>query len=190
MFELVTFGGISLRGAEGREINDLLRHPKQLALLAYLAVETRPVTRDELIGLFWPDVTEQNARQSLNTALSSLRSVLGAKAIVAEGRLARRLAPDIVRSDTATFDAAYAAKLWADVLGSYRGEFLKGFLFSIANEFEDWTTQTRERYRRRAVRAAEARSEQLREAGDVLETALVLAQASEIAPERDRKSVV
>ncbi|MGH7577527.1 MAG: AfsR/SARP family transcriptional regulator, partial [Longimicrobiales bacterium] len=127
MLELVTFGGLSVHGADGCQIIDLPRHLKQLALLSYLAVEARSVTRDELIGLFWPEATEQNARQSLSQALSGLRNALGADAIVTEGNLTRRLAPDIVWPDTAAarrgsrVSGARTTRSRADAEGPCRG---------------------------------------------------------------------
>src|SRR5512145_1611628 len=51
---------------------------KVRALLAYLAVEAdRPHSRDELIGLLWPDQPDTAARASLRQALANLRQVIG-----------------------------------------------------------------------------------------------------------------
>src|SRR5512142_715643 len=54
------------------------RYDKVRALLAYLAVERdRPHRRDELVGLFWPDSAEEDARTSLRQALAQLHAALG-----------------------------------------------------------------------------------------------------------------
>lgn len=45
-----------------------LRH-KTVALLAYLAVESRPVGRDTLATLFWPDTGQSRARANLRSCL-------------------------------------------------------------------------------------------------------------------------
>ena len=51
---------------------------KVRALLAYLAVEAdRPHSRDELIGLLWPDQPDATARANLRQALANLRQVIG-----------------------------------------------------------------------------------------------------------------
>src|SRR5512137_411041 len=51
---------------------------KVRALLVYLAVEAdRPHRREALIGLFWPDSSEESARHSLRQALSNLRHAIG-----------------------------------------------------------------------------------------------------------------
>src|SRR5436190_16520579 len=69
----------------GRPRISLAGHPldvrvrKELALLAYLAVEQEHRhSRDSLLGLFWPDVTEEAARNNLRVVLAGLRRQIGA----------------------------------------------------------------------------------------------------------------
>jgi DNA-binding SARP family transcriptional activator len=51
---------------------------KVRALLAYLVVEAdRPHSRDELIGLLWPDQLDAAARANLRQALANLRKDQG-----------------------------------------------------------------------------------------------------------------
>ena len=51
---------------------------KARALLAYLVVEAdRPLRRETLAGLLWPDYPEQSARASLRAALATLRQAIG-----------------------------------------------------------------------------------------------------------------
>src|SRR5512136_1682333 len=51
---------------------------KVRALLAYLAVEAdRPHSRDELIGLLWPEQPDVTARANLRQALANLRNAIG-----------------------------------------------------------------------------------------------------------------
>jgi len=45
-----------------------LRH-KSIALIAYLAVEARPIGRDTLASLLWPFSGQAGARTNLRTAL-------------------------------------------------------------------------------------------------------------------------
>src|SRR5512146_2654990 len=60
------------------------RYDKVRALLAYLAVEREiPHRRDELVGLFWPDSAEEDARTSLRQALAQLRAATGDSTILA-----------------------------------------------------------------------------------------------------------
>ncbi len=59
---------------------------KNVALLAYLACSTnRRRTRDQLVGLLWPDKTDSAARQSLREAIRVVRRHLGAASLKTEG---------------------------------------------------------------------------------------------------------
>lgn len=74
--EVLTLGPLELRVA-GRHVvrwNNL----KARAVFQYLLLHHgRPVRRDALMGLQWPDHTLTSARNNLNVALHSLRSTLG-----------------------------------------------------------------------------------------------------------------
>lgn len=75
------FGQPRLVAVDGRAVR--LRTHKQLALLAYLALEgrERPVPRDTLIELLWPDVGSERGRHSLSQALTAIRQALGDGAV-------------------------------------------------------------------------------------------------------------
>jgi DNA-binding SARP family transcriptional activator len=65
----VNLEGSPLQGLESAKVR---------ALLAYLAVESgQPHEREQLAGLFWPEVSEAQARQRLSQALYNLRQALG-----------------------------------------------------------------------------------------------------------------
>src|SRR3970040_2317282 len=53
------------------------RASKCLALLAYLALEPGPHTREQLAALLWGDSRDSAARTSLRQALKHLREALG-----------------------------------------------------------------------------------------------------------------
>src|SRR5262245_52815155 len=57
-----------------------LRVRKQLALLVYLALEPQRHRRESLLGLLWPDMPEETARNNLRGVLAGLRRALGAVA--------------------------------------------------------------------------------------------------------------
>ena len=50
---------------------------KAMALLAYLAVEGGPHSREALATLLWPESTSSRARASLRRVLVTLRHALG-----------------------------------------------------------------------------------------------------------------
>jgi len=71
---LTLLGPPQIARADGTAV---VRARKELALLAYLAVESRhPHSRDTLLGMFWPEAPEEAARNSLRVALSGLRKSL------------------------------------------------------------------------------------------------------------------
>src|SRR5207249_595698 len=78
MLKLQLLGSPDLLDA-GRDISPVLRRPKSLALLAYLAA-ARPRgfhRRDTLLALFWPDLDQAHARNALRQTVHSLRHELG-----------------------------------------------------------------------------------------------------------------
>ena len=66
---------------DGISITSFETH-KVRALLAYLAVEAdRPHSRDELVGLLWPDQPDPAARASLRQDLANQRKAIGERTI-------------------------------------------------------------------------------------------------------------
>jgi predicted ATPase/DNA-binding SARP family transcriptional activator len=153
---------------------------KVRALLAYLAVEAdRPHTRDELVGLLWPEQPDQAARASLRQALASLRKSIGDRATEAPFLLT---APDSIQFqlssdcwiDCVTFSALIAAcqlhthrRLTAcgscaqrlqQAVELYHGDFLAQFV-QDGEAFEEWVLVKRERLHRAALDALYALAE-------------------------------
>lgn len=123
---------------------------KNLALLVYLARSPkRSRARDHLIGLFWPDKPDADARHSLNEALRVLRR---SASLETQGDRIR-LAPDSVDLDTDRFEALAAAGDWAGASDLVAGEFLEGFGVPGVTEFEQWLAAERTLWRTRAVDA-------------------------------------
>ena len=87
MIELRTLGAVDLRTADGREAGTVLRQPKRLALLAYLAADAprRFHRRDTLLALFWPELDASHARAALRRSLHFLRQGLGSEALASRG---------------------------------------------------------------------------------------------------------
>ncbi|HRW10416.1 MAG TPA: hypothetical protein P5121_35170, partial [Caldilineaceae bacterium] len=68
------FGGIHIQ-RNGQPAT--LPYDKVRALFAYLVVEsTRPLRRDTLTALLWPDQSDKEARHNLSQALLKLRQTL------------------------------------------------------------------------------------------------------------------
>jgi len=147
----------------------VLRQPKRLALLAYLAV-SRPRgfhRRDTLLGLFWPELDEEHARNSLGQAVHVLRRELGSESLVNRGSAEIGLNRDLVWCDVVEFDEATEDDRPEDAMDLYRGDLLKGFYLSEADEFERWLDQERNRLRDQACEAAWLAARSAEGAGDV-----------------------
>ncbi|HEX6316915.1 MAG TPA: hypothetical protein VFZ73_18715, partial [Gemmatimonadaceae bacterium] len=86
-FKLNILGTLELRDGENAPVSSILQQPRRLALLVYLAMAERDamVKRDTLLGLFWPDMSQENGRRALSQAIHFLRRALGKDAIVGRG---------------------------------------------------------------------------------------------------------
>src|SRR5918999_474411 len=91
MFRLHLLGSVDLHDETGQELRAVLAQPKRLALLAYLAAASPAGShrRDTLLGLFWPELDQDHARNALSKAVHFLRRSLGEPAI--ESRTADEL---------------------------------------------------------------------------------------------------
>jgi DNA-binding SARP family transcriptional activator/type II secretory pathway predicted ATPase ExeA len=127
---------------------------KTQALLCYLALANRPVTRTELATLLWGDTGREQAQQSLRQTLSGLRQALdkAADTLVTDARTVS-LEPSTLEVDTAAFEALLkkgdSASL-AQATSRYRGELLAG-LDLDETAFEEWLLAQRERLRELAM---------------------------------------
>jgi DNA-binding SARP family transcriptional activator len=134
------------------------------ALLFRLAAEPKPLAREQLCFLFWPDIGEAAARCNLNRLISLLRRTIPARGLlVAENDLVG-IDPNRVWADTEDLARAWTA--WrADgqgldslqrVLDLYRGPFLAGFSLPGSPEFDNWTTRQREHWQRTVLQGLAA----------------------------------
>ena len=156
MIRLRTLGQSDLVVGEDRDENALLSQPKRFALLCYLALP-KPgvmVRRDALLGLFWPEDSEQ-PRVALRQALSHIRKVLGHDVIVGSGSQEVGLNPDLLWCDVAAFEQALDANDLTAAIQLYQGELLQGFHLSHDPEWEHWLDGERVRLAHRYAVAME-----------------------------------
>lgn len=157
MIRVNTLGSLDIRQCDGLAATAVLKHPKRVALLVYLAV-ARPNgfhRRDTLLGLFWPEHDTSHARMSLRQALSGLRRDLGSDVIVTRGSEDVRLNCDRCLCDEREFGAAIAAGDWERAVALYEGPFLNGLYVSGAHGFERWVEDERDRLARAYADAIE-----------------------------------
>lgn len=137
------FGGAAVLH-DGAPVGGAAAHRHRVALLAVLATSRRPVSRDKLIALLWPERDTESARNLLKVALHALRKVLGEGAIRSIGdQLA--VEETALRCDVMDFQAALDAEADERAVGWYVGPFLDGFHLKEAPDFERLVGEERAR---------------------------------------------
>ena len=133
---------------------------KVRALLAYLAVEqARPLRRELLAGLLWPNKPKTRALASLRHALSNLRGVINDKAghylSITRQAIQFNAASDAF-VDAVQFEKQLAAEepslaQMEAAVSLVNGRFLTDFSLADNLAFEEWTLLKREQYQRQAI---------------------------------------
>src|SRR5438874_13628301 len=133
-FQLQLFGSPQL--VRGRSLVRF-RTKKHLAVLLYLHFEgrARPISRDRLVDLLWPDVAPAKGRHSLSQALLAIRSRLGRDAVMGGEE-----------------DVQFLAELPSDLSALHRGDLttvgaepLRGLEDCGSAEFSHWVDGARVR---------------------------------------------
>lgn len=149
-----------------------LETAKTRALLAYLALQRSPQSRAKLIGLFWGDMPENNARANLRHTLWNLRTQLAVTGtppiITADSQTAAFNPQSAYLLDVEEFEKllktenAFPSQETPDrqrddllrvALDLYRGDFLDGLYFEGTPAIEEWIVIERERLRALAMQA-------------------------------------
>lgn len=123
---------------------------KALALLAYLVLADRPLSRDHLATLLWPDADQARARSALRRTLSALNAAVGGRGLAIE-RESLAFAGEGVWVDVCVFRRAAAEVEVASLQAAAdlaRGDFLAGFAVRDSPDFEDWQLAAADQLRR------------------------------------------
>ena len=160
---LQLFGPMQVR-VQG-QLLPTLRSRTMLWLLALLTLRpNRPVEREWLSGMLWPDKDQSQALANLRPALSGLRSALGGEGERLQSPSRRTLLLDLTGADVdvLAFDAAIAS---GDLLsleqavGLYRGPLLEGCT-------EEWVFQERNAREQHCLHALQTLGEAALMGGD------------------------
>ena len=152
---LVTLGTLAIERPDGSPVARLLDQPKRFAVLLYLLFSRRggSVSRDRIVGVFWPDADTTRARNALRQTLSFIRGCLGEKAVVGVGAHGLS-AGSSLDCDALRFEALLDAGRREEALELYGGEFLPGFHISGSALFAAWVDGRRLHLSQRAAKAA------------------------------------
>lgn len=185
LIRLQLLGPVTVRRTDRPEESlPALTRPRPLAVLIYLVL-ARPRglhARDTIVGLLWPEVSQESARHALRNALHTIRTALGEGVVVTAGDA-------LVGVDHAAIscDALELAESLARGAGTVppraAGELLQGFHLNDAPEFEHWLDGERARLRDRVLGHAVAHAESCRARGDIAGALAAARLAVACAPE-------
>jgi TolB-like protein len=143
MLQLKLFGQFDLGGPEGRTV---AASAKLSALLAYLAIAGKPVSREHLTTLLWGSHFEDQARQNFRQALARLRKALGPDMVHSDEQSVQ-LAAGAVDCDVNRFEALAKSPSVADLRAAVsiaEDDLLAGIDVSEA-AWEEWLSGERRR---------------------------------------------
>lgn len=128
---------------------------KAIALLAFVAVVGRPIARDSLVELLWPNADPDGGRGALRRTLSVLRTGLGGSWLAVDRRQVA-LAGVGIDVDVRRFRASAGSDdrlALANAVAIYRGDFLEGFGLRDSATFDEWQALEAEALRAELARA-------------------------------------
>lgn len=153
---------IELLGGVTILVDDVLvsgfKSRKTEALLAYLAYQARPQSRDHLAALFWQESEPEQANANLRKTLSELRQHVGTFLLINREEVA--LTPEqnwwVDAAAFQQFLHPHQPVSWHNLeqaLTLYQGDFLAGFFLRDSLAFDEWASLERERLRLLALNA-------------------------------------
>jgi DNA-binding SARP family transcriptional activator/predicted Zn-dependent protease len=188
VIHLRLLGGVELTAREAGRERRLMLPPKPLALLAYLALaeaEGRPVRRDVLLALFWPELSSTRARAALRQALHQLRRGLG-DAVLDTGRDTIALSPAAISCDVIDFERCLAEGDRSGAMEVYRGPLLHGFFIDGASsELESWIERERTAFASKAFLACSELADEAVQSRNGIAAAQWARRAASLAPENE-----
>ncbi|MBV7331280.1 AAA family ATPase [Chloroflexi bacterium TSY] len=130
-----------------------LSRRKALALLAYLAIEQQPQSRDSLAAFFWPEYSQCDARTDLSRTLSYLNRTLGEGWLLADRQRIGISPKSDTWVDVVDFQQLVSQGMMADehareeqlallttAVNRYQGDFMADFSLPDSPAFDDWLT--------------------------------------------------
>ncbi|HLO16234.1 MAG TPA: BTAD domain-containing putative transcriptional regulator, partial [Anaerolineales bacterium] len=152
-----------------------IQRRKDLALLIYLALTSRPQSRDTLATMLWQDQTQTEARSNLRKSLSRLKLLLGEVSIITtqdQVRLNPNLSIDLdiarfqqqiqqfkkhghVRNDSIPHLCEECQTALETAVALYKADFLQTFSLPDSSAFEEWQFFQSENLRQNLAEALE-----------------------------------
>src|SRR5262245_60125689 len=181
MIRIQTLGTLDV-SVNGAAAPPELLWKKNIALLLYLTrAPKRRCTREQIIGLLWPDKDDAAARQSVREAIRMVRHYVGEDRLTAAGDVIQLL-DGAVDLDVDALERLVRQRAWSDATPLIQGRFLEGFKITDASGFEDWLQIERSHWNGRSLDALLGHAEERLHAGDELGAAEPIRKAQSIDP--------
>jgi DNA-binding SARP family transcriptional activator len=169
MTRLYLLGRLGFAGIDAARAQRVLAGDLRTAVLSVLALALPgAVRRDTLVGMFWGEANEREARHRLRQVLYVLRSSLGDEALITAGSEQVGLNAAHVWCDAVAYEAALRQGDDALALELYGGTLCEGLFVSACPGYERWLSDRRDRLAEQAVQAAWRLSEAAERAGDLM----------------------
>jgi predicted ATPase/DNA-binding SARP family transcriptional activator len=188
----------------------LFTNRKVMGLLAFLALEARQAhSRETLMGLLWPELSEADARNNLRVTLARLRKLLegvtAVPSLTATRREVRLQLDETISLDAADFLALLAEseshtqshahadrstcagcrQRLAAAAALYQGPLLHGLYLDDCPAFDEWLFVQRERFHLQALEVLEELAQGLEADGRFAEAAAHTRRQLELDPLHD-----
>lgn len=157
------------------------RSRRTKAILAYLAAKQRPVAREHLAALFWPDEPTSSGRGNLSRELHNLAKILP-DCWELDRQSVAFCPSESIDLDIHLLDRWHKQrwiKLAADLVG---GDFMEGLYLEDNLEFETWLQHERDFWRGKSKLILQEATETSERAGDFDRALQMAYQWVEIAP--------
>lgn len=187
MIRLQVLGGLEVAVVAEGESRLVPLQSKRAALLAYLALAkgSHYYRRDSLVGVFWPELSQDRARAALRKTVHSLRASLGPHFLTSRGDEEICFSQDLVECDARLFFQRFEAGDLAGAMSLYHGDFLPGFHLADSPRFELWADAERTRLRAAASGACIQLAGQAEARGDVTKAVQWARHAEGLFPQKE-----
>jgi DNA-binding SARP family transcriptional activator len=187
VIRLYLMGRLGLTGPDDCDPERVLAGDLRTALLAVLALSMPYARRrDTLVGMFWPDASDREARHRLRQVLYVLRTALGEAAFIGAGTEQVGLNPQRVWCDATAFEAAFRGGDHIAALELYGGTLCDGLFVAACPGFERWLSEERERLQEQMASAAWQATVEAERTGDLRSAFDLGARALRYQPDEER----
>jgi len=158
---------------------------KHRAIIYYLAANNKPVSKEKVQFIFWPDSNPTSAKHNLSVYLYEIKKYF--PNLIFNDREYLRITEStdvdvrLFESGLSNVDAIGQSDL-KDMIDLYLGDFLDGFTLLDSPEFESWKTMEQEHYVSLYIRGLAGSAAYHKNKGDYQQSIMDLQEALNLDP--------